>query len=197
MEHFDYFPSRVYRDERPDLVQQVLHISEQYLDQVRNKNSLFSQSSNLGREYGLRQFSDYLLLSTNNILREQGYQVEKYDFYVSGLWAQEIVNGGSTVSQIYKNSQICGWFFLELPKTDISVIYQDTRLNKNMIELDFIQNDNITFATNTICFNNLKLGTVLFSNSWMEQKIISNETDSPTKCIHFTISHRDILCNIY
>jgi hypothetical protein len=61
MEHFEYFPSRVYRDERPDLVQQVLPISERYLNYVRNKNFSFCQSHHLGRETELRQLSDYLI----------------------------------------------------------------------------------------------------------------------------------------
>ena len=81
MIHFDYFPSRIYRDERPDLVQQVLPICNVRFDEVRNTNHLISQTHHLGRETDLRQLSDYLLLSAGNILREQGYLVEKYDFY--------------------------------------------------------------------------------------------------------------------
>lgn len=198
MQHFDYFPSRVYRDERPDFVHQVLPTCDQHLNQVRNDNFLFSQTNHLGRETNLRQLSDYLLLSAGNILREQGYVVEKYDFYVSALCAQEIRKNGRTKHHSYKNSQICGWFFVEVPEAlGASVVYHDTRINKNMIELEYNHQQDVLFATTSIHFNNIKVGTVLFNNSWMNSQLIGGDSELPTKCIHFTISHRDIIHNIY
>jgi hypothetical protein len=197
MIHFDYFPSRVYRDERPDLVQQVLSICKDRLDEVRNTNGPIFQTPHLGRETDLRQLSDYLLLSAGNILREQGYLVEKYDFYLSGLRGQEIKQHSQTQCYVQKNSQICGWFFLEVSDPSATAVYYDTRINKSMIELDFEQQENIQFATSSIHFNNIQSGTVLFSNSWMQHQLIGSTSEQPTRCIHFTISHRDILCNMY
>jgi hypothetical protein len=197
MEHCDYFPSRVYRDERPDLIEYVLPISEWYIDKCRNNNLLFSKSDNMRNECNARQLCDYLLLSTNNILRDQGYMVEKYDFYISSLCAQELKGGGETDRLFYKNSQLCGYFFLEVPEPSPRVIYYDARTNKNMIELDFIQEEDISLATNSIHFANIKPGTVLLSNSWMEHHLINDASNSVTKCLNFTISHRDILCNMY
>jgi hypothetical protein len=197
MEYFDYFPSRVYRAERPDLAQQVSSVCNRHLNQVRNNETAFCQTKNLGRELELVPLSDYLLLSAGNILREQGYMVEKYDFYVSGLWAQELKRGGNTDIHAHSNSQISGWIFLEVTNPSISAVYHDTRINKQMIELDFQQKDNIKFATNSIYFDNIISGTVLFSNSWMNHQLLSSDSDKPTTCIHFTISHRDILCNMY
>jgi len=197
MMHFDYFPSRVYRDERPDLTQQVLSICNARFDEVRNTNDPICQTPHLGREIELRQLSDYLLLSAGNILREQGYMVEKYDFYLSGLWGQEIKPYGHTQCHMQKNSQISGWFFLEVPDPSVTAVYYDTRINKSMIELDFDQQENINFSTSSIYFSNMQTGTVLFSNSWMQHQLRGSTTEQLTKCIHFTISHRDILCNMY
>lgn len=197
MIHFDYFPSRVYRDERPDLVQRVLPICDARLNEVRNVNYAFCQTNHLGREADLRQLSDYLLLSAGNILREQGYMVEKYDFYISALCGQEIKKNGHTDYNTHKNSQICGWFFLEVPDPGAVAVYHDTRINKSMIELDFDEQKNIEFATSSIFFDNMQAGTVLLSNSWMQRQLQGSNYEQPTKCIHFTISHRDILCNMY
>jgi hypothetical protein len=197
MIHFDYFPSRIYRDERPDLAQQVLPICNVWFDEVINTNHPVCQTPNLSYEADFRQLSDYLLLSANNILREQGYLVEKYDFYLSGLWVQEIKQNSHTQCQMQKNSQICGWFFLEVPNPSPTAVYYDTRINKNMIELDFNQQDNIEFASSCIHFDNMQAGTVLLTNSWMQHQLTGSTSEQPTKCIHFTISHRDILCNMY
>lgn len=197
MNHFDYFSSRVYREERPDLVQQVLPLCNLRLHEVKNKNYTFCQTPHLGREADVRQLSDYLLLSAGNILYEQGYVVNKYDFYVSGLWAQEVERNGCTGRTTHKNSQICGWFFLEVPDSGATVAYYDTRINKGMIELDFNQQEKIEFATSSVYFDNMQTGTVLLSNSWMQQELSGGNSEQPTKCIRFTISHRDILCNMY
>lgn len=197
MQHFDYFPSRVYRDERPDLVDRVLPICDQHLNNVRNSNFSFCQTNHMGQETSLRQLSDYLLLSSGNILREQGYMVEKYDFYISHLSAQEVGKNGYTERGSHKNSQISGWFFIQVPSPAPSVVYHDTRINKNMIELDYNQQQDILFASTSIHFSNIKTGTVLLNNSWMIHQLIGGDCDAPTKCIHFVISHRDIIHNMY
>ncbi len=198
MQHFNYFPSRVYRDERPDLVHEVLSTCDQHLNQVTNNNFLFYETNHLGRESNLRQLSDYLLLSAGNVLREQGYVVEKYDFYLSSLRAQKIEKNGYIEPRSHKNSQISGWFFIEVPEpSSVSVVYHDTRINKNMIELEYRQEQNIIFATTSIYFNDIQVGTVLFNNSWMESHLTGSDFNLITKCIHFTISHRDIIHNIY
>jgi hypothetical protein len=197
MQQYDYFSSCVYRDERPDLIQTVLPVYEHHTSRMVNVDSSYCRSDNVVRDPSLRQLSDYLLLSTNNILRSQGYMVEKYDFYVSNIWALKLGKKGVTDRSVCKNSQIKGYFFIEVPNICPSVDYYDTRIYKNMIELECLQEEAVSFATNTICFKNMQAGTVLLSNSWMEDRLIDNGSGLSTKCLQFTISHRDILCNTY
>lgn len=195
MEGYAYFPAIVYRDERPDLVEKVLPTCVQALDQVRQDGMLMIQSAHLGHDPALREVADYLLLSAVDILKGQGYSVEKYDFYLSGLWAQETVKSAGTNVHVHKNSQICGWFFLETPEGGAYPMYHDTRTNKEMIELDFVQGDEISNATNMINFNNMRPGSVLFSNSWMKHQLVGGVSDTPTRCIHFIVSHKERMCS--
>lgn len=195
MEAFAYFPAIIYRDERPDLVEKVLPTCKQHIDQVRQPNWFLIQSNHLANEPLLRELADYLLLSSVDILRSQGYSVDKYDFYLSGLWAQEVSNGGGTNPHVHKNSQICGWFFLETPENGAYPLYYDTRMNKAMIELDFVQGDEVSNATNMINYNNMQPGSVLFSNSWMQHQLVSGGTDKPTTCVHFIVSHKERMCS--
>lgn len=196
MEAFAYFPAIVYRDERPDLVEKVLPTAVQYLDQVRQPDFFMAQSQHLANDRIFREVADYLLVSSVNILRDQGYAVDKYDFYLQGLWAQEIGNGAGTHTHVHKNSQICGWFFLETPEGGAYPIYHDTRKNKEMIELDFVQGAEVTSATNMIHFNNVQPGSVLFGNSWMTHQLAGGVVAAPTRCIHFIVSHKERQCNI-
>lgn len=195
MDAFSYFPTIVYRDERPDLVQKVLSTCVQYLDQVHDQ-SVFRQSEYLGNHPMLQELVNYLLSSTIDLLKSQGYAVHRYDFYLSGLWAQEVNRGPGTNVHVHKNSQMCGWFFLETPQNGAYPIYHDTRMNKSMIELDFVQEKEITVATNTIHFNNMVPGTAMFSNSWMQHQLTGSNADSPTRCIHFIVSHKERSCNM-
>lgn len=195
MEGFAYFPAVVYRDERPDLVEKVLPTCIQALDQVRQPDWTTVQSAHLAHEPAMREVADYLLLSAVDILRGQGYSVEKYDFYLQGLWAQEISKGGGTNVHVHKNSQVCGWFFLETPENGAYPIYHDTRMNKGMIELDFVSVNEITNATSSIHFNNMVPGTVMFSNSWMQHQLVSSNSVAPTRCIHFVVSHKERMCS--
>lgn len=195
MEGFAYFPAIVYRDERPDLVEKVLPTCIQAIDQVRHLNMPVLQSAHLAHDPALREVADYLLLSSVDILRGQGYSVDKYDFYLSGLWAQETGKGAGTNVHVHKNSQICGWFFLETPEGGAYPVYHDTRMNKGMVELDFVQGAEVINATNMINFNNMQPGSVMFSNSWMQHQLFPGSSESPTRCIHFTVSHKERLCS--
>lgn len=195
MEAFAYFPAVVYRDERPDFLEEVMPTCMSYLDKVRNSMWALLQSEHLGMEPSLRRLSDYLLWSSVDILRTQGYVVDKYDFYLQGLWAQELQQGAGTNVHVHKNSQICGWFFLETPVDGAYPVYLDTRMNKPMVELDFLQGEEVTNATNTIHFNNVQPGTVLFSNSWMNHQLVGGPSKLPSRCIHFIVSHKERVCN--
>lgn len=196
MEGFAYFPAIVYRDERPDLIERILPTCLEQLGRVRNEESPMCQSGHLGHEPALRELSDYLLVSAVDILRSQGYATDRYDFHLSGLWAQEVKKGSGTNIHVHKNSQIAGWFFIEAPENGAYPIYHDTRMNKAALELDYAPSDQVENATNAIHFNNMMPGSVLFSNSWMQHQLVGGSADAPTRCIHFIISHKDRPCSM-
>ena len=194
MEGYAYFPAIVYRDERPDFVENVLPTCVQRLSDVRDDMWALVQSAHLGNEPVLREVADYLLVSSVEILRGQGYDTSKYDFYLQGFWAQELGKHASTNVHVHKNSQICGWLFLETPENGAYPVYYDTRANKNMVELDYFQGSEITNATGMINFNNVKPGTILFSNSWMQHQLVGGGSNTPTRCVHFIVAHKERPC---
>ena len=195
MEGYAYFPAVVYRDERPDLAEKALPTCLQYLGKVRNADWPMQQSASMGNDPAMRDVADYLLLSSVDLLRGQGYDVAKYDFYLQGLWAQEVGRNGGTNVHVHKNSQMCGWFFLETPQGGAYPVYHDSRMNKAMSELDFVQGEEVTNATNMIHFNNVVPGTVMFSNSWMQHQLTGSNAETPTRCIHFIVAHRERPCS--
>ena len=196
MEGFAYFPAIVYRDERPDLIERILPTCLEHLDRVRDQASLMCQTASLAHEPVLRELSDYLLVSAVEILRSQGYVTDRYDFHISGLWAQEVKKGSGTNVHVHRNSQIAGWFFIEVPENGAYPIYHDTRMNKAVIELDHAPSEEIENATSAIHFNNMVPGSVLFANSWMNHQLVGGTSEGPTRCVHFIVSHKDRPCSM-
>lgn len=195
MNRFEYFSSCVYRDEQPDWVEYARRVAEKYYEAVGSEN-VINQTGNMTNDPALKFLVDYLILSSDTILREQGYDMDKYDLYVSGLWGQDVKCNSGTNVHVHKNSQICGWFFLETPQDCAYPVYYDPRMNKQMIELDYVQGKELVNASTEVHFNSVKPGTILMANSWIQHQLRWNNSQADTKSIHFIISHREKQCSI-
>lgn len=194
---FAYFPTIIYRDEQIELVDSISKITQKYFDETKellkkqNINTFLYQTKNIINDNQLKFFYDYLLNSSYEILKSQGYAMEFYDLFISGLWGQEIKNKGGTDVHLHQNSQLCGWFFLEAHEGGSYPVYHDTRMNKEMIELNYYQDKEVLNATSKIHFNNVVPGTLFFSNSWIKHQLTENLSNESTKVIHFIISCRE------
>ena len=195
MDAYAYFPAYVYRDEHPEWVDFTLKFAQRYYENAP-QNGVIHQTEHMAGDPEIKFLVDYIVESSKEILKSQGYDVDRYDLYVSGLWGQDVQCLGATNIHVHKNSQLCGWFFLETPEGGAYPIYHDTRMNKQMIELDYVQGEEITVATNAIHFNNVKPGTFLFANSWMQHQLTPNQSEQQTKTIHFIVSHKEKQCSI-
>lgn len=196
MEAFAYFPSLVYRDEKPDLALSLYSNLEPYLLSAKdclsdNAGMELVQTCNLTRDRNFYHLIDYIKDASHAILQDQGYEVGKYDFNVTGLWGQALKSKGATDIHVHKNSHISGWFFLKAPENGAYPIFYDPRNAKAMAELDYKDGPEITQATRAIHFNNMKDGTVLIANSWLPHQIVSAGSDGETVALHFTVSCRE------
>jgi uncharacterized protein (TIGR02466 family) len=196
MDRYDYFPSSVYREEHPDWVEYTRQVVQKYYDQTA-PNDVLGQTGHMANDPDLKFLVDYLLLASDTILRGQGYDMDKYELCVSGLWGQDVKCNGGTNVHVHKNSQICGWFFLETPEGCAYPVYHEPRMNKQMVELDHTRGDALTHASSEVHFNNIKPGTILMANSWMQHQLIQNNSQAQTKSVHFIVSHKDNVCSMY
>jgi len=190
MDRYEYFPSLIYRDEQPDWVGYTLQVVQKYYAQTTSDQAL-DQTLPMANDPDLKFLVDYLVLASDTILREQGYDVDRYELYVSGLWGQDVKCLGGTNVHIHKNSQLSGWFFLETPENGAYPVYHEPRMNKQMVELDYVQGSELVNASSQVHFNNVKPGTILIANSWVQHQLTQNNAQTQTKSVHFMISHRD------
>lgn len=186
MNSFSYFPTLVYRDEKPEWLHALKKYVSEYDGPVFEQGPLI-QTSDISGEEDLSFLKEYLLEEAKNILKNQGYCVDKYTLSVS-IWAQDCYKGGRTNIHTHKNSQLCGWVFLDVNVGSSYPVYYDPRVRKSMVELDHALCEEIKEATDVISFNNIVPGTVLMSSSWLQHELTENKNDLPTTCLHFIVS---------
>jgi len=193
---YAYFSSLVYRDEKPDWVAHTLDITKKYFSDAP-QNEFVIQTDQMVNDSNLEFLNNHLIASAYNILVGQGYDMQKYELYVGCIWGQNFKAIGGMPSHVHKNSQICGWFFLETSEGSVYPVYQDVRANKQMVELDYIQGSELTNASSQVHFNNVIPGTILMANSWLPHQLVATEATAQSKMLHFTICHREKICSTY
>jgi len=194
MDRYDYFPSSVYREEHPDWVGYTRQVVQKYYDQTAS-NGMLDQTGHMANDPELKFLVDYLVLASDTILREQGYDMDKYELYVAGLWGQDVKCNGGTNVHVHKHSQICGWLFLETPEGGAYPVYHEPRMNKQMVELDYVRGKELSNASSEVHFDNVKPGTIIMANSWIQHQLMPNSSKAETKSIHFIVSHKDRACS--
>lgn len=204
MNEFFYFQSPIYREDHPEWAEYALKKCNQYFSWTKENTppeqvQAFPvvQTGHLAHDPDLQFLADFFKSSCVDILRRQGYDVDKYDFDVGGMWGQDIQCRGGHHSHIHKHSVMTGFFFMDTPENGAYPIFDDPRAGKLMVDLDIIQDGNVYVATDMVHFNNVAPGTFLFAPSWLPHRINTNVSENPTKFIHFILTHREKnQCNI-
>lgn len=196
MNEFHYFPSAIYRDEKPEWVNHTLKNVEKYyeqqkkIDKEQNNDWPIVQTGHIGNDPELFFLSDYFVKTSTEILRQQGYFVDSYELYTSGMWGQEIKYLGGHEPHVHANAQMCGLFFIEAPEGGSYPIFSDPRSSKLMIDLP-MSNGDVYIGTPRIYFNNMIPGTFIFFNAWLPHQFAFNQSQNSTKFIHFILGCKE------
>jgi len=188
MESFLYFSSPIYREERPEWVQETLKHTQKYYEQVGC--SVVKQTVPMTKDPDLEYLASYFRDKGVSILKDQGFLTDEYEFYLSGMWGQEFACTGSNIMHVHGDSQISGFYFLDVPEGGSYPMFDDPRQSKRMSDLLSAPSDQVTMATPQIHFNNVREGTLMMFNSWLPHMITPNQSNNPTKFVHFILSQR-------
>ena len=193
MDVYPYFASPIYREERPEWVEETLKHTQKYYEQTKEwlpDNAVVKQTGHMANDPDLGYLASYFRDKGVSILKDQGYLTDEYEFYLSGMWGQEFACTGGNIMHVHGDSQISGFYFLEVPEGGSYPIFDDPRSGKRMSDLLTTTSDKVTMATPQIHFNNVQAGTMMLFNSWLPHMITSNQSDKPTKFVHFILSQR-------
>ena len=200
MDCFAYFPSLIYREELTHWVDITSSACIKHYKSASDAlsisdypNSCVIQTYNVFNDPELGFLVDYFYKQSFAILENQGFDLNQYKFFISGMWAQELKNGGSHRTHVHHDSQISGFYFLETPDKGSYPIFHDPRPGKLSSSLNYVHSEHITQATQDIHFNNVNPGTFMFFNSWIPHSLSNNTSTQSTKFLHFTLSHNRII----
>ena len=187
---FDYFPSSVYTVDKPEFLDQVKIVSNQRLNNVQIKDELhpIKMTNNYMNEEYITEFKDYILSSAWEILKSQGYAMDKYKTVLSEMWTQEHQKGSSMETHLHGNGvQLVGFYFLDCPEDSTEVTFYDARLAKMIINLPEANPSQTTAASNGVKFTP-KPGLLMFSNAHLPHSFTRNRSDQPVRFVHMNVN---------
>jgi hypothetical protein len=85
---------------------------------------------------------------------------------------------------------MCGLYLLDIPEGGSFPVFSDPRPSKLMNDF-FMADNEVRVATPKIYFNNMVPGTFMFFNAWLPHQFTINQSQQPTKFVHFTLGCRE------
>jgi uncharacterized protein (TIGR02466 family) len=190
LNQFDYFPSSVYTVDKPEFLDKVKIVSNQRLNSVQVKDELhpIKMTNNFMNEEYLNEFKDYVLNTAWEILKSQGYAMEKYKTVLIEMWTQEHQKGSSMETHLHGNGvQLVGFYFLDAPEDSTEVTFYDARLAKMIINLPEADPSKTTAASNGVKFKP-KPGLLMFTNAHLPHSFTRNRSDEAVRFVHINVN---------
>lgn len=168
-------------------------VSNDYVSKTKENNTcedfwpLF-QTENMYGDERLEEFCDTILNIANDILINQGYNLENFELRFSEMWCQEHSKSSGHDRHVHgKGCILSGFYFFQETTNKRKIQFHDPRAAKEFGDyLPEIDVDRETLASSSIMMIPQK-GNLVFTNSWLPHSICRNETDEPFRFIHFNI----------
>ena len=185
-----HFPSAIYTIERPDFLKTVNAVSEESLaQQTTDLNEIYpvKMSGNFMGDERIKDFLEFVGGTAWNILNEQGYAMQNFHTSFTEMWTQEHHKHSAMEQHTHPNTQIVGFYFLEVPENSSRVVFHDPRPSKVQINLPEADMTIATPASQMINFEP-KPGLLIFANAWLAHSFTRHAADSPIKFVHFNLN---------
>ena len=185
-----HFPSAIYTIERPDFLESVNLVSEESLAQQKTElDEIYpvKMSGGFHADERIKDFLEFVGSTAWNILNEQGYAMNNFHTTFTEMWTQEHHKHSAMEQHTHPNTQIVGFYFLEVPENSSRVVFHDPRAGKVQTNLPENDMSMATPASQMINFE-AKEGLLIFSNAWLPHSFTRHASDKPLKFVHFNLT---------
>ena len=132
-------------------------------------------------------FAKYILQTSWNILKRQGYLMENYQTVYESMWLQTYEKHSYMEHHTHGNgNQIVGFYFLEVPENSIQLLLHDPRAGKIQMDLDESDTTQVTHGSKFVVLNP-KAGQLILTPAWLAHSITANQSDELVKFVHINI----------
>ena len=194
LQQYHYFPSIVYSVKKPEFLEVVKTVSDEYLAKCREDQKEIDDiypvvmTDNFYDDSRVKEFSKYVGQTAWDILQGQGYAMDQFNTQFTEMWTQEHHKHSLMEQHIHGyGSQIIGFYFLETPENCSRVVFHDPKAGKVQLNLPELNSSNATLASNMINFLP-EPGMFLFTNSWLPHSFGRHAADEPIKFVHFNLT---------
>lgn len=186
------FPCPVYFIKRPDFLETVNAVSEEYLEKNRKETDLneiypHRMTNNYYDDPRLKDFCEFVGGTAWNILNEQGYVMDDKLTQFHEMWTQEHHKHSLMEQHVHGyGAQIVGFYFLEVPEDSSKIVFHDPRAGKVQVDLPQRDVQNVTISSYMVNYAP-KPGLMMFTNAWMAHSFSRHAADKPLKFVHFNV----------
>jgi uncharacterized protein (TIGR02466 family) len=190
---FTYFPTLIYTDQKPEFLDVVREVSDEYIEKAKADHDLNEiypvyMTGSFYDDPRLAAFSQAVGQAAWDVLNGQGYNMNGLNTFFTEMWCQQHYKNSSMEQHVHGfGSQIVGFYFLETPEGGSNVVFHDPRAGKVQIDLPEQDMNMATAASKMINFTP-KPGMMIFSNSWLSHSFTRNGSEYPVTFIHFNLS---------
>jgi uncharacterized protein (TIGR02466 family) len=186
------FPTPVYSAFDLDNVDLVKKVAE---DSQYHRQSDEKMSGTFFHDERIFDFAKYILQSSWDILKRQGYLMENYQTVYESMWLQTYEKHSYMEHHTHGNgNQIVGFYFLEVPENSIQLLFHDPRAGKLQMDLDETDVTHVTHGSKFVVINP-KVGQLILTPSWLAHSITANQSDELVKFVHLNIQTQRIANN--
>lgn len=189
LNRYDYFPSTVYSIKRPEFIDVINQVTQEYVEKQSEINEIYPviMSSNYYDDPRVQEFASFIGHTAWNILDSEGYAMDDFVLRFSEMWTQEHHKHSLMENHVHGfGSQLSGFYFLETPENCSKVIIHDPRPGKVQINLPEKNSFNATQASSMINFTP-EPGVLMFMNSSLPHSFGRHASDLPMKFVHFNL----------
>jgi uncharacterized protein (TIGR02466 family) len=192
LQQWHYFPSVLYTIDKPEYIDLLTKISQEYLNAARQNQQLNEiypvyMTQGFQNDARIADFVRFIGTTSWDILAGQGYNMTPFHTFLTELWCQEHHKFSGQDEHLHGNgNQISGFYFLEVPEESPRIAIHEPRPAKQYANLPEANMANATYASLAINFMP-KAGQFMFTNSWLPHSFTKNPSKKPFRFIHFNV----------
>lgn len=197
LQRFDYFVSSVYQIDKPEFLETVKEVSEEYLDLTKKEKKELDEiypcvmSHSFFDDERVKDFATFIGDMAWQILQSQGYQMGNKLTYFTEMWTQEHHKHSSMEQHAHgRGAQIVGFYFLEVPENSSKAIFHDPRQGKVLTNLEEADVNMATSASIAVNFTPTE-GSFIFTNASLPHSFTRHANEKPLKFVHFNVCVAD------